>query len=77
MVQKIELEAAERQTSIERTMETAKKVQNVIQYLINNENILMISQDAKVKNDRYLTLNVNCDLENLAGYLQGSAEAIY
>jgi hypothetical protein len=37
----------------------------------------MISQDAKVKNDRYVTLNVNCDLENLAGYLQGSNEAVY
>lgn len=79
MIQKIELEGNERSTSIERTMETAKKVQNVIQYLINNENILLISQDAKVKNDRYLTLNINCDLENLAGYLQGgpSNEPVY
>lgn len=77
MIRKIELEGTERSTSIERTMETAKKVQNVIQYLINNENILLISQDAKVKNDRYLTLNINCDLENLAGYLQGGNEAVY
>jgi hypothetical protein len=38
----------------------------------------MISQDAKVKNDRYLTLNVNLDIENLAGQLQGgSKESIF
>ena len=69
MVQQIELDNTERQTSMERTMETSKKVQNVISYLINNENILMISQDAKAKADRYLTLNVNCDLENLSNFL--------
>ena len=70
MVQRIELEGVDsvnRQTNVERAGETAKKVQNVISHLINNENILMISQDAKVKNDRYLTLNVNLDIENLAG----------
>ena len=77
MVQKIELESTDRQTSMERTLETSKKVQNVIQYLISNENILMISQDAKVKNDRYLTLNVNCDLDNLAGFLQGPSNPVY
>jgi hypothetical protein len=70
MVQRIELEGADsdnRQTNVERAAETAKKVQNVISHLINNENILMISQDAKVKSDRYLTLNVNLDMQNLAG----------
>lgn len=45
--------------------------------MISNENILMISQDAKVKNDRYLTLNVNCDLQNLDGQLTGNNEPIY
>jgi hypothetical protein len=58
-------------------METQKKVSNVVQYMISNENILMISQDAKVKNDRYLTLNVNCDLQNLDGQLTGNNEPIY
>lgn len=77
MIQKIELDGTDRQTSLERTLETTKKVQNVIHYLINNENILMISQDAKAKNDRYVTLNVNCDLENLNGFLDGAREAIY
>ena len=77
MVQRIELEGADsvnRQTNVERAAETARKVQNVISHLINNENILMISQDAKVKNDRYLTLNVNLDIENLAGQLQSGKE---
>jgi putative sterol carrier protein len=62
---------------MERTLETSKKINNVISYLINNENILMISQDAKAKADRYLTLSVNCDLENLEGFLQGSKNPVY
>ena len=74
MVQKLELEDTERQVSLERTFETSKKVGNVISYLINNENLLMISQDAKVKNDRYLTLNVNCELENLASFFNGNTD---
>ena len=69
MVQQIELDNTERQTSMERTMETSKKVQNVISYLINNENILMISQDARAKADRYLTLNVNINQDNIASFL--------
>ncbi len=80
MVQRIELEGADsvnRQTNVERAAETARKVQNVISHLITNENILMISQDAKVKNDRYLTLNVNLDIETLAGQLQSGAKEIY
>lgn len=79
MVQRIELEGADsvnRQTNVERAAETARKVQNVISHLITNENILMISQDAKVKNDRYLTLNMNLDIETLAGQLQSGAKEI-
>ena len=34
----------------------------------------MISQDAKVKNDRYLTLNVNTDLEQLQSMLSGQGQ---
>lgn len=70
MVQRIELDGADsvnRQTNVERAAETARTVHNVISHLINNENVLMISQDAKVKSDRYLTLNVNLDIQNLAG----------
>lgn len=58
-------------------METMKKVGHVINHLINNENILMVSQDAKAKNDRYITMSINVDMENVAGILQGSGEAIY
>jgi len=80
MVQRIELDGADsvnRQTNVERAAETAKKVQNVISHLITNEGILVISQDAKVKNDRYLTLNMNLDIETLAGQLQSGAKEIY
>lgn len=77
MVQMIEVESAERQTNIEKSVETMKKVGHVINHLINNENILMVSQDAKAKNDRYITMSINVDMENVAGILQGSGEAIY
>jgi hypothetical protein len=62
MVQKIEVESDERATSVEKSIETSKKVANVIQYLIAKENVLMITQDAKVKNERFLSLNINVDL---------------
>lgn len=62
MVQKLELEDAQAQTSIQHSIETSKKVQNVISYLITKENVLMVSQDAKIKNERYICLNINVDL---------------
>jgi len=37
----------------------------------------MVSQDAKVRNDRYLTLNVNVEMENITSLLQGSKEPVY
>ena len=70
MVQKIELESNERHTSIENAQETSKMVANVITHLISNENILMITQDARTKADRYLTLN-NLDMNQIAMTLQG------
>jgi hypothetical protein len=71
-VQRLEIDNQEGGgANIERAAETAKKINNVISHLINQENIIMISQDAKTKLDRYLTLNVNIEIDNLAGYLQG------
>lgn len=43
MVQKLEVENLEASTSVERSIETSKKVANVIQYLVAKENILMVS----------------------------------
>ena len=56
-------------TSIEKAQETAKKIANCINHLITKENILMITQDSKVKNERLLCLNINLDITsmNLAG----------
>lgn len=34
--------------------------------MITNENVLMISQDAKIKNERYLTMSASVDMESLA-----------
>ena len=65
MVQKLEIESNEAATSLERSMQTSQKVQNVISYLISRENVLMVSQDSKIKNERYLCLNINVDLQNM------------
>jgi len=70
MIQKIELESNERQTSMEQVQETTKMVSNVISHLINNENILMITQEGKSKADRFLTLN-DLDMDQIAMTLQG------
>lgn len=45
----------------EQAIKLSKVITNVVSYLINKENVLMISQDAKIKNERYLCLNVNVD----------------
>lgn len=34
----------------------------------------MVSQDAKVRNERYITMNMNVDMANVAGLLQGSSD---
>lgn len=51
--------------TVEESIEQSKKIANVINHLIQKENVLMISQDAKIKNERYLCLNVNLDLQNM------------
>ena len=50
---------------MQRALETSKKVANCINHLISKENVLMITQDAKVKNERILCLNINVDLANM------------
>jgi hypothetical protein len=52
-------------TSLERAQETSKKISNVIQHLITKENVLMVTQDAKVKNERLLCININVDMQNM------------
>jgi hypothetical protein len=71
MVRKLEIESNARLTSVDRSVETSKKVANVIQHLITKENILMVTQDAKIKNDRYLSLNINVEMNNAANILEG------
>ena len=44
MVHKLEIENTDANTSVEKSIETSKKVANVISFLIAKENILMISQ---------------------------------
>jgi septal ring factor EnvC (AmiA/AmiB activator) len=65
MIQKLEIENTEASTSIERSIETSKKVSNVISYLITKENVLMVVEDRKIKNERFLTLNINVDFGNM------------
>lgn len=70
MVLKLEVEGNEQSTSVERAAETSKKVSHIISYLIAKENVLMVSQESRVKNERYLSLNINVDLRNMS--LQGN-----
>jgi hypothetical protein len=50
----------------EQAIKLSKIITNVVSYLINKENVLMISQDAKIKNERFLCLNVNVDRDDMA-----------
>ena len=52
-------------TTLERSVETSNKISKVINHLITKEDVLMVTQDAKDKNERLLCLNINLDLENL------------
>jgi hypothetical protein len=65
MVHKLVLEEGELAASEQYAIEASRKVQNVISYLISKENVLMVSQDSKVRNERYLCLNINVDLQNM------------
>ena len=60
MILKLEVQGTE-STSVNQSLETSKKVSHIISYLIAKENILMVSQDSRVKNERYLSLNINVD----------------
>lgn len=68
VIQKMMLEE---DTGVEATQEQAVKlskiITNVVSYLINKENVLMISQDAKIKNERFLCLNVNVERDDMPG----------
>ena len=65
MVQQLELETVGTHTNLEKSIQTSQKVKNVIDYLIKKENVIMIAQDSKVKNERFLCLNINVDLQNM------------
>jgi hypothetical protein len=59
MIQKIMLAEKNVAASVEESIEQSKKIANVINHLIQKEYVLMISVDAKIKNERYLCLNFN------------------
>ena len=65
MIQKLEIENIDSSTSVQKSIETSKKVSNVIQYLIKSENVLMISQESRVKNERYLAMGVDQGFQNM------------
>lgn len=65
MVQKMLVEMSHAVANEEKTIESTNKILNVIQHLITKENVLTIAQDARIKNERYLSLNINVDLQNM------------
>ena len=72
----IKREVTQSNVTMEKTIELKKQIQNVIQHLITKESILMVTQDAKTKDERYLALNINVDLANLP-QLAGNGDAVY
>ena len=52
-------------TNVAKAAETAKKIGNCISHLITKENVVMVTQESKVKNERLLCLNLNVDMGNL------------
>lgn len=65
MVQRMLVEMSYAVANEEKTLETTNKIAHVIQYLINKENILMVAQDSRNKNERFVSLNINVDLQNM------------
>ena len=65
MVQRMLAEMSYMVANEEKTLDTTQKIAYVIQHLITKENLLMVAQDARNKNERYLTLNINVDLQNM------------
>ena len=64
MLQKILVEDSAG-TNMTMATETAKKIANCINHLITKENVLMVTQDSKVKNERLLCLNIHLDMDSL------------
>ena len=52
-------------TSMAKSLETTKKITNCIDHLIKKENVIMITQESKDKNQRLLCLNINVEMGNL------------
>ena len=67
------MENGDAQASIEWGIEQTGKINNIVQHLITRENVLMITQDALSKNDRYLTLDPNISLETINNFVTGDS----
>ena len=52
-------------TSMAKSLETTKKITNCIDHLIKKENVVMVTQESKDKNQRLLCLNINVEMGNL------------
>lgn len=50
------------ETDMEQVQATSRKVMTVIQQLIVKDNMIMIAMDSKVRNERFISLDVNVDL---------------
>ena len=72
IIQKL-MENGDAQASIEWGIEQTGKINNIVQHLITRENVLMITQDALSKNDRYLTLDPNISLETINNFVTGDS----
>ena len=63
IVRDVEAADPHHHTSLEKVVETKRKVQQVIQYMIQKEGVIMVAQEAKTKDERYLVLDINVNME--------------
>ena len=76
VLREIEVNTQE-QTTLEKGIETSKKINSVIQNLITSENMILVTADAKMKKERFLSMNINTSMVNFADQLQGTGAPNY
>ena len=77
IVRMIEMDESKVVTSVDKSTETSKKVKLIIDKLIDEETILLVTQDAQTKDGRYLSLEGGVSVSNAAAGLKGSGAPVY
>lgn len=55
----------EAEASAEASAELAKDIKSAVSYMIQKEKLLLVTQDSRVKNERWLCINITADLSKM------------